>query len=211
MHIILGEIECPIESYNVKIVMILAVGLALASVLGYLTQRAKLSPILGYLIAGYLIGPYSPGFVADIHISEQLAEIGVILMMFGVGLHLKWQELVSVKNIAIPGAIIQTLLTTIAGAYLTYSFGWSLETGIVIGLSIGVASTVIMIRILSDNQLINTTQGHIAIGWLIVEDILTVIALLILPALASSWKEILFLYCMLLKRSALHFSSAFCL
>lgn len=188
MHTLFAEIICssPNESYNVKIVMILAVGLALASVFGYLTQRAKLSPILGYLIAGYLIGPYSPGFVADTHVAEQLAEIGVILMMFGVGLHLKWQELVSVKNIAIPGAIIQTLLTTIAGAWLTHYFGWPLETGIVIGLSIGVASTVVMIRILADGNLINTTQGHIAIGWLIVEDILTVIALLLLPALASS-------------------------
>lgn len=180
------EILIPIESYNVQIVMILAVGLALASILGYITQRAKLSPILGYLVAGYLIGPYSPGFVADLHVSEQLAEIGVILMMFGVGLHLKWEELVSVKNIAIPGAIIQTLLTTIAGAWVTHAYGWSIETGIVIGLSIGVASTVVMIRILSDHQLVSTTQGHIAIGWLIVEDILTVVALLVLPALASS-------------------------
>lgn len=188
MHPLLAEVICTTEneSYNVQIVMILAVGLALASIFGYLTKRAKLSPILGYLVAGYIIGPYSPGFVADAHIAEQLAEIGVILMMFGVGLHLKWQELVSVKNIAVPGAIIQTLLTAIAGTWLTHYYGWSIETGIVIGLSIGVASTVVMIRILDDNNLINTPQGHIAIGWLIVEDILTVIALLLLPALASS-------------------------
>lgn len=187
MNILLAEIICTnSELYNVKIVMILAVGLALASIFGFFTQRASLSPILGYLIAGYLIGPYSPGFVADTHIAEQLAEIGVILMMFGVGLHLKWHDLVSVKNVALPGAFIQTALTTIAGAWVTYSYGWSLEAGIVIGLSIGVASTVIMIRILSDNNLVNTTQGHIAIGWLIVEDILTVIALLLLPALAAS-------------------------
>lgn len=188
MRVTFAEIICTSQndSYNVQIVIILAVGLALASIFGYLTYRAKLSPILGYLIAGYLIGPYSPGFVADTHIAEQLAEIGVILMMFGVGLHLKWEELVNVKNIAIPGAIIQTFLTTIAGAWLTHHYGWSIETGIVIGLSIGVASTVVMIRILSDSNLVNTTQGHIAIGWLIVEDILTVIALLLLPALASS-------------------------
>jgi CPA2 family monovalent cation:H+ antiporter-2 len=187
-NITLAEIVCTNinELYNVQIVTILAVGFALASIFGFFTQRAKLSPILGYLIAGYLIGPYSPGFVADTHIAEQLAEIGVILMMFGVGLHLKWQELVSVKNIAIPGAIIQTAVTTIAGAFLIQSYGWSLEAGIVIGLSIGVASTVVMIRILSENKLINTSQGHISIGWLIVEDILTVIALLVLPALADS-------------------------
>lgn len=174
------------ESYKVQIVLILAVGLSLSSIFGYIAKQAKLSPILGYLIAGYVIGPYSPGFVADSEIAEQLAEIGVILMMFGVGLHLKWQELVSVKNIAIPGAVFQTLFTAIAGTLLTVYFGWPLETGIVIGLSIGVASTVVMIRILADNALVNTPQGHIAIGWLIVEDILTVIALLLLPALASS-------------------------
>lgn len=176
-----------IDAYNIQIVMILAVGLALATVFGYISQRAKLSPILGYLIAGYLIGPYSPGFVADVHIAEQLAEIGVILMMFGVGLHLKWQELVSVKNIAIPGAIIQTACATLAGTLLTHYYGWSLESGIVIGLAIGVASTVVMIRILSDHHLVLTTPGHISIGWLIVEDILTVIALLLLPALAASF------------------------
>ncbi|HEV8051024.1 MAG TPA: cation:proton antiporter, partial [Parachlamydiaceae bacterium] len=174
------------EYYNVQIVMILAVGLALATALGYFSQKAKLSPILGYLVAGYCIGPYSPGFVADAHIAEQLAEIGVILMMFGVGLHLKWQELINVRNIAVPGAIIQTLLTTIAGTWLVYSYGWPLETGIVIGLAIGVASTVVMIRVLSDNHMVTTPEGHIAIGWLIVEDILTVIALLLLPALAAS-------------------------
>jgi CPA2 family monovalent cation:H+ antiporter-2 len=175
-----------IDDYNIQIVMILAVGLALATVFGYISQRAKLSPILGYLIAGYLIGPYSPGFVADVHVAEQLAEIGVILMMFGVGLHLKWQELVNVKNIAIPGAILQTACATLAGAWITQYYGWSLESGIVIGLAIGVASTVVMIRVLSDHHLVLTTSGHISIGWLIVEDILTVIALLLLPALAAS-------------------------
>lgn len=176
-----------IDAYNIQIVMILAVGLALATILGYISQRVKLSPILGYLIAGYLIGPYSPGFVADVHVAEQLAEIGVILMMFGVGLHLKWQELINVKNIAIPGAIIQTACATIAGTWITHYYGWSLESGVVIGLAIGVASTVVMIRILSDHHLVLTTSGHISIGWLIVEDILTVIALLLLPSLAASF------------------------
>lgn len=176
------------DSLNIQILMILAVGLAAASILGYIAQKLRFSPILGYLVAGYVIGPYSPGFVADAHTAEQLAEIGVILMMFGVGLHLKWQDLVSVKSIAIPGAIIQTAVTAIATAIFTYYLGWSVESGIVIGLSVGVASTVVMIRILTDYKMVNTTQGHIAIGWLIVEDIMTVVALLILPALASSLK-----------------------
>lgn len=174
------------SAINIQIVVILAFGFVMASILGYCSQRAKFSPILGYLIAGYIIGPYSPGFVADVKMSEQLAEVGVILMMFGVGLHLKWQELLNVKNIAIPGAIIQSAITAVVGAYFVYHLGWSLEAGIVIGLSIAVASTVVMIRVLSDNNQITTPQGHIAVGWLIVEDILTVIVLLLLPALAAS-------------------------
>jgi len=175
----------PIDS-NITIVLILAVGFAFASILGYLSQQAKFSPILGYLLAGYLIGPYSPGFVADLTISEELAEIGVILMMFGVGLHFKWQELMKVKNIAIPGAFIQTLIASLAGIVLIYERGWSLEAGIVIGLSIGVASTVVMVRLLSDNKLLATPQGHIAVGWLLVEDLITVVALLLLPVIALS-------------------------
>lgn len=173
------------NSINLQIVLILAFGFVLASILGYCSQRAKFSPILGYLVAGYIIGPYSPGFVADVKMSEQLAEIGVILMMFGVGLHLKWQELSNVKNIAVPGAIIQSFFTAIVGAIFIHYIGWSIEAGIVIGLSIAVASTVVMIRVLSDNHQIATPQGHIAIGWLIVEDLMTVIVLLLLPELAS--------------------------
>lgn len=168
--------------------MILAVGLATASILGYIAQKLKFSPILGYLIAGYVIGPYSPGFVADAHTAEQLAEIGVILMMFGVGLHLKWNDLVIVRNIAVPGAVLMTLATTVASALFTYYLGWSVESGIVVGLSVGVASTVVMVRILTDFKMVNTPQGHIAIGWTIVEDMMTIVALLILPALASSFR-----------------------
>lgn len=174
------------DSLNLKIVLILTVGFAFASVLGYLTHRLKLSPILGYLLAGYLIGPYSPGFVADMKISEELAEIGVILMMFGVGLHFKWQDLMNVRRIAIPGAILQTLVATLAGTALIYHMGWPLETGIIFGLAIGVASTVVLVRVLSDNHLLNTLQGHISVGWLIVEDIITVIVLILVPVLASS-------------------------
>lgn len=169
------------EFYRLKIVLILTVGFFLASLLGYLTEKVRLSPLLGYLIGGYLIGPYSPGFEADVEVSEQLAEIGVILMMFGVGLHFKWEELSSVKRIAVPGAIGQTLVSTIAGCLLMYGLGWSIEAGIIIGVAIGVASTVVLVRVLSDNNMLNTPQGHVTIGWLIVEDLLTVVALIMLP------------------------------
>lgn len=173
------------EVFNLKIVLILTVGFAFASVLGYLSFKAKLSPILGYLIAGYLIGPYSPGFVADLHVAEQLAEIGVILMMFSVGLHFKLQDLINVKNIAITGAIGQTLLSSVAGCLLVVSMGWPWQSGIVMGLSIGVASTVVLVRVLSDFRILHTPDGHIAVGWLLVEDIITVFALLFIPALAA--------------------------
>lgn len=171
--------------YNIKILFILAIGFALASFLGYITQRLKLSPILGYLLAGFVIGPYSPGYVADVTLSEQLAEIGVVLMLFGVGLHLKWEDLLSVKNIAIPGAVGQTLVAAACGTLLVYSIGWPVEVGLIVGFAIGVASTVVLVRVLSDNRLLDTLEGHVAIGWLIVEDILTVLVLILLPVLAT--------------------------
>jgi CPA2 family monovalent cation:H+ antiporter-2 len=177
------------DSHKLKIILLLTIGFTFASILGYFTQRIKLSPILGYLLAGFLIGPYSPGFVVDLQTSEQLAEIGVVLMMFGVGLHFKWKDLVIVKNIAVPGAIGQTLIAGFCGALLAYSFGWSIEAGLVLGMSIGVASTVVLVRVLADNNLLTKPEGHIAVGWLIVEDILTVIALLLLPILALSLNE----------------------
>jgi len=173
------------ELFRLKIVLVLTVGFALASLLGYLSIKIRLSPILGYLLAGYVIGPFSPGFVTEIDISEQLAEIGVIMMMFGVGLHFKIMDLYSVKWIAIPGALGQTLCAALAGEFLIYMLGWSLQTGLIIGLSIGVTSTVVLVRVLSDQNLLHTLQGKIAVGWLIVEDILTVIMLIILPSFAS--------------------------
>ncbi len=176
-----------IESQNLQIVFILTVGFSLASLFGYLSQIARLSPILGYLLAGFWIGPFSPGFVADLHIAEQLAEIGVILMMFGVGLHFKLEDLVKVKNIAIPGAIGQTLIAAAVGTLLIYSIGWQLEAGLVIGLAIGVASTVVLVRVLDDNHLLDTPQGHVAVGWLIVEDILTVAVLILIPTIAEAF------------------------
>ena len=181
------------DTYNLKIVLILTVGFAFASFFGYFSQRLKLSPIFGYLIAGYLIGPFSPGFVADLKVSEQLAEIGVILMMFGVGLHFKLEDLYKVKNIAIPGAFIQTLAATVMGCLLIYNLGWALEAGIIFGLAIGVASTVVLVRQLKENHLLSSLQGHICIGWLIVEDILTVFILVLIPSLAIVVKGDIFL------------------
>lgn len=171
--------------HSLAIVAILTFGFAMASLLGYITQRLNLPTILGYLLAGFFIGPYSPGFVADLTISEQLAEIGVILMLFGVGMHFKLEDLINVKNIAIPGAAFQTLAATVVGTLIVYMAGWSLESGLIIGLSIGVASTVVLVRVLSDRNLLNTQQGHIAVGWLIVEDIFTVIMLILLPTIAT--------------------------
>jgi CPA2 family monovalent cation:H+ antiporter-2 len=177
-----------IESYKLKIVLIFTFGFALASLLSYVFQRLKLPSILGYLIAGYLIGPFSPGFVADLELSEQLAEIGVILMMFGLGLHFKINDLFNVRRIAIPGAIGQTAIATLAGTLLVYWIGWPIEYGIIIGLSIGVASTVVLVRMLSEYNLLNTIQGHIAVGWLIVEDLLTVAVLVLLPLIDAAFK-----------------------
>lgn len=184
---------------NLKILITLTVGFSLASILGYLTQKMRLSPVFGYLLAGYIAGPYSPGYVFDMQLSEQLAEIGVVLMMFGVGMHFKWQDLLSVKNIAITGGVGQTFVATCAGAGLVYLAGMPLYAGFVVGLAISVASTVVLVRVLTDNHLVETPQGHVAIGWLVVEDILTVAALVLLPIYAQavigngfSWMQILF-------------------
>lgn len=170
---------------NLKIVLILTIGFGFASFFAYLAQLCKLPSILGYLLAGYLIGPYSPGFVADVAISEQLAEIGVILMLFGVGLHFKIQDLINVKNIAILGATLQTLAAALLTTALMHLTGWSITSGLIMGLAIGVASTVVLVRVLSDNHLLNTPEGHIAVGWLVVEDIFTVIVLILLPTVGA--------------------------
>jgi CPA2 family monovalent cation:H+ antiporter-2 len=170
---------------NLAIVLMLTIGLGLASLLAYFARLLKLPSILGYLLAGFIIGPYSPGFVADHQISEQLAELGVILMLFGVGLHFKLQDLINVQSIAIPGATVQTLLATLATTFIVYYLNGTINSGIILGLSVGVASTVVLVRVLTDNHLLNTKEGHIAIGWLVVEDIFTVIILILLPTFAT--------------------------
>lgn len=181
-------------AHNIEIVILLTIGFALASLFGYITYRLHLPSILGYLLAGFFMGPYSPGFVGNTVVSEQLAEIGVILMLFGVGLHFNLKDLINVKNIAIPGATVQTLTATLVSIVILYAAGWSIESGIIIGLSAGVASTVVLVRVLSENHLLHTKEGHIAVGWLIVEDIFTVIILILLPTLAafSQGKELSF-------------------
>jgi CPA2 family monovalent cation:H+ antiporter-2 len=170
---------------SLLIVGILTIGFTLASLFAYVMQRLRLPSILGYLLAGYVIGPYSPGFVADSQVTEQLAEIGVILMLFGVGLHFKIEDLIRVKHIAIPGAIGQTLVATLFAMGVVHILGWSWDSGLIMGLCIGVASTVVLVRVLTDNHVIHTKKGHIAVGWLVVEDIFTVIVLILLPTLAA--------------------------
>lgn len=169
---------------DAHIVLILTVGLALAAFFGYFALKFRLSPILGYLLSGYIIGPFSPGFVADIKVAEQLAEIGVMLMMFGVGLHFRVEDLAQVKRLAVPGGLGQVIVATVAGCGLLLALGFGLEAGLVYGLAISVASTVVIIRVLTDNKLLTAPIGHVAVGWTIVEDIITIFILLLLPTLA---------------------------
>jgi len=154
-------------------------------VFGYITHRLGLSPIVGYLLAGTLVGPYTPGFVADAALAEELAEIGVILLMFGVGLQFHIEELLAVRRVAIPGAIAQSGVATALGALLAVAFGWTWPAGIVFGMALAVASTVVLVRVLADNNALHTPAGHIAVGWLVVEDLFTVVALVLLPALVG--------------------------
>ena len=172
--------------HNIDLIATITGGLAAALVLGYITNRLGLSPIVGYLLAGFAVGPNTPGFVANKHLADQLAEIGVILLMFGVGLQFHLKELLAVRRIAVPGAIFQSLVATALGALLGIICGWSLGAGIVFGLAISVASTVVLMRILADNNELHTPTGHIAIGWLVVEDLFTVLVLVLLPAIFST-------------------------
>ncbi|ATM99686.1 MULTISPECIES: YbaL family putative K(+) efflux transporter [Proteus] len=160
-------------------------GLALAYILGMIAQRLKISPLVGYLAAGVLAGPFTPGFVADTSLAPELAEIGVILLMFGVGLHFSLKDLMAVKAIAIPGAIAQIAVATLLGLGLSAFFGWGLFSGIVFGLCLSTASTVVLLRALEERGLIDSQRGQIAIGWLIVEDLAMVLALVLLPAVAN--------------------------
>jgi CPA2 family monovalent cation:H+ antiporter-2 len=171
--------------HNLDLILTLTGGFSAALVLGLVTQMLRLSPIVGYLLAGVLVGPFTPGFVAHAAIAEQLAEVGVILLMFGVGLHFHVKELLAVRKVAIPGALVQIGVATGLGLLTAHLAGWTWQAGLVFGLAISVASTVVLLRVLSDNDALHTRPGHIAVGWLVVEDLFTVFALVLLPVLVG--------------------------
>jgi CPA2 family monovalent cation:H+ antiporter-2 len=171
--------------HEISLITTIAAGLGLALIIGFLATRLKLPPLVGYLVAGIIIGPATPGFVADVHLAGQLAEIGVMLMMFGVGLHFSINDLMSVRRIAIPGAIVQIAVATVLGAAMALWWGWSVGGALVFGLSLSVASTVVLLRALEARGVLNSVNGRIAVGWLIVEDLVVVLILVLLPALAG--------------------------
>jgi monovalent cation:H+ antiporter-2, CPA2 family len=171
--------------HETPLITTIVVGLGLAFVFGTIAQRLRVSPLVGYLLAGVAVGPFTPGFVADPTIGRDLAEIGVILLMFGVGLHFSLNDLLSVRAIALPGALVQIGAATLFGLGLALSIGWTAGAGLVFGLAVSVASTVVLMRTIQDRRLMETERGRIAVGWLIVEDLAMVLALVLLPALAQ--------------------------
>ena len=168
---------------EMELILTLAGGLSAALVFGYLTQRLGLSPLVGYLLAGVVIGPYTPGFVANASLAEQLANFGVILLMFGVGLQFHVEELLSVRRVSIPGALVASGTAFALGAGAARMFDYPTTASMIFGLSLAVASTVVLVRVLADNRELHTSAGHIAVGWLVVEDLFTVIVLVLLPTL----------------------------
>ncbi|MNO83901.1 Inner membrane protein YbaL [compost metagenome] len=171
--------------HSLPLITTLVGGFVLAYLFGMLAQRLRISPMVGYLAAGVVCGPFTPGYVADLRLAPELAEIGVILLMFGVGLHFSLKDLLSVKHIAIPGAIVQITLATLLGLGLSQLLGWSITAGLVFGLALSTASTVVLLRALESRGQLDTKEGRIAIGWLIVEDLVMVLALVLLPILAN--------------------------
>ncbi|MBS0535060.1 MAG: Kef family K(+) transporter [Proteobacteria bacterium] len=175
-------------THHMPLISTIVVGLVLAFVLGAIAQRFRISPLVGYLLAGVVIGPATPGFVADVALANELAEIGVILLMFGVGLHFSLKDLLAVRAISLPGAVAQIAVATVLGMALGIALGWGVAGGLVFGLALSVASTVVLLRALQERRLVDTERGRIAVGWLIVEDLATVIVLVMLPALAPIFK-----------------------
>jgi CPA2 family monovalent cation:H+ antiporter-2 len=171
--------------HDVSLISTVAAAFGVAMVLGFLAERVKIPSLVGYLLAGILIGPATPGFVADTHIASQLSEIGIMLLMFGVGLHFSPQDLWSVKKIAIPGALIQMGATTAAGLWVGWLWNWSLGGALILGLSLACASTVVLLKALETRGQLDTMNGRIAVGWLVVQDLVTVLALVLLPPLAG--------------------------
>jgi len=171
--------------HDTDLINIVAVGLAVAFVLGALANRLRMSPLVGYLAAGIIVGPFTPGFVADQELANQLAELGVMLLMFGVGLHFSLKDLMEVKAIAIPGAVAQITVATVLGWGLSAVLGWPTLHGVVFGFALATASTVVLLRAMEERRLLDTTRGRIAVGWLIVEDLACVIALVMMPVMAD--------------------------
>lgn len=171
--------------HHTPLISTIVVALVLAFILGAIANRFRISPLVGYLLAGVLIGPFTPGYVADQGLANDLAEIGVILLMFGVGLHFTLEDLLSVRTIAIPGAIAQIASATVLGMGLAYTLGWPIGAGLVFGLALSVASTVVLLRAMQERRLIETERGRIAVGWLVVEDFVMILTLVLLPSLAG--------------------------
>ncbi|TAK93762.1 MAG: sodium:proton antiporter [Aquabacterium sp.] len=171
--------------HDVSLISTIAAGFGLALLLGYAATRLRMPPLVGYLLAGVVIGPATPGFVADMHLAGQLAEIGVMLLMFGVGLHFSLSDLMAVRRIAIPGAVVQIVVAVAMGLGLAHAWGWGLGASLVFGLCLSVASTVVLLKALESRGLIETVNGRIAIGWLVVEDLVMVLVLVLMPAVAG--------------------------
>jgi CPA2 family monovalent cation:H+ antiporter-2 len=172
--------------HDTSLIATIAVGLTFACIGGLVAVRLRLPPLVGYLLAGIAVGPFTPGFVADARLAPQLAEIGVILLMFSVGMHVSMRDLWAVRGVAVPGAIAQIAVATALGAGVASLWGWPLGAGLVLGLALSVASTVVLLRALEDRGLLRTGDGRIAVGWLIVEDLATVLAVVLLPAIAGA-------------------------
>jgi CPA2 family monovalent cation:H+ antiporter-2 len=172
--------------HHTPLIGTIVAGLVLAFILGSLAHRLKVSPLVGYLLAGVLVGPFTPGYVADQALAQELAEIGVILLMFGVGLHFSLKDLLSVRATAIPGAIAQITVATLLGAGLGTLLGWPIQAGLMFGFALSVASTVVLLRALQEHRLVETERGRIAVGWLIVEDLVMILALVLIPVLAAA-------------------------
>jgi CPA2 family monovalent cation:H+ antiporter-2 len=171
--------------HDTPLISTIVAGLVLAFIFGAIANRFRMPPLVGYLVAGVAVGPFTPGFVADAELANELSELGVILLMFGVGLHFSLKDLLSVRAIAIPGAIVQIAGATIMGVGLATILGWSIGAGLIFGLALSVASTVVLLKALQDRHLVDSERGRIAVGWLIVEDIAMVLALVLIPALAG--------------------------
>ncbi|MDO9101023.1 MAG: YbaL family putative K(+) efflux transporter [Candidatus Nitrotoga sp.] len=171
--------------HNIPLITTIAAGFSVALILGFIAERIKIPALVGYLVAGIIIGPATPGFVADVNIASQLSEIGIMLLMFGVGLHFSFSDLLAVKRIAIPGAVVQMGLATVLGMSMALWWGWSLGSGLIFGLSLSCASTVVLLKALEARGVLESMNGRIAVGWLVVEDLATVLVLVLLPPLAN--------------------------